>query len=114
MSMSANCLMNSLVVRAHGKPFYASDLGLNGGEINGLSINRYIKATGNTKTVMVPIDTWHGDRIFKECKVKEWEYCGDAYGEGWLAEMQERELRKMIIKAQKILELAAQLGIGAF
>ena len=114
MSMSANCLMNSLVVRAHGKPFYASDLGLNGGEISGLSLNHYIKATGNTKTVMVPIDTWHGDRIFKECKVEEWEYCGDACGESWLAEMQERELRKMITKAQKILELAAQLGIGAF
>jgi len=113
MSMSANCLMNSLVVRAHGKPFYASDLGLNGGEINGLKLNNYIKATGNTTTVMVLISTWNGDRIFKECKVKEWEYCGDADGNSWLAEMQERELHRLIVKAQKILELAAQLGIGA-
>ena len=112
MSMTPNMVKNILKISAYGKPFYASDLGLNGGEISGLACNNYIKHTGHTKTVMVQIDTWGGDRIYKECKAKEWEYRGDE--NRWMREALQERFIKAVQDAKEILAAAAELGIGGF
>jgi hypothetical protein len=49
------------------------DLGLNGGQINGLRINGLIEPTGNTKVVDLVIDTYSdGRKIIKTVEIKEW------------------------------------------
>jgi hypothetical protein len=108
MSISANCLKNSLAVRAYGKPFYASDLGLKGGEITGLLYHGFIKPTGNTKKEMIPIDCWSGDDIYREVEVKEWVCCED---NPYLAEIREHELNNLVKQAKAILNWAKELGI---
>ena len=63
-----NVLTNYLRARTYNKPFYAEDLGLNGGQINGL-----IEPTGNTKEVELVLDTWgDGKKLIKTVKIKEW------------------------------------------
>lgn len=52
-------------------PFYADDYGMNGGMIQALSMYEFIKPTGNTKEVFVPIDTW-GGTIYKKVDAREW------------------------------------------
>lgn len=106
---SFNNIMNAMKVRAYDKPFYASDLGLNGGEINGLRANGYIKATGNTRKVMVPIDMWGGDRIFKECEVKEWIWCRS--DREWERAWQNEVLIQAVREAKELLELVNELGV---
>lgn len=106
---SFNNIINAMKVRAYGKPFYASDLGMNGGEINGLKFNRFIKPTGNTRKVMVPIDMWGGDRIFKECEVKEWVWCRS--DREWERAWQNEALIQAVKKARELLELVSGMGI---
>lgn len=101
--------MNAMKVRAYDKPFYASDLGLNGGEINGLRVNGYIKPTGNTRKVMVPIDVWGGDRIFKECEIKEWIWCRS--DREWERAWQNEVLIQAVREAKELLELVSGMGI---
>jgi hypothetical protein len=68
-----NVLTNYLRARTYNKPFYAVDLGLNGGQINGLRINGLIEPTGNTKVVDLVIDTYSdGRKIIKTVEIKEW------------------------------------------
>lgn len=67
-----NVLTNYLRARTYNKPFYAEDLGLNGGQINGLRINGLIEPTGNTKEVDLVLDTWSDGKLIKTVKVKEW------------------------------------------
>lgn len=120
--MTTNLVKNILKVMSQGdRPFYASDLDLNGGEINGLSDNRYIKPTGNTKTIMVPISTWGSDRIFKECKVKEWQAASPAESLSKFVDDSERldelvadyaeTLAKAIAQAREIVARANALGL---
>ena len=52
----------------YGKPFYAEELGLNGGQIGSLSCAGVIRPTGNTKKSYYDLDDTHA-RI---CHVKEW------------------------------------------
>lgn len=105
---SFNNIVNAMKVRAYGKPFYASDLGLNGGEINALKFGCYIKPTGNTRKVMVPIDMWGGDRIFKECEVKEWVWCRS--NREWERVEQNEVLIQAVTKARELLELVHEMG----
>lgn len=68
-----NVLTNYLRARTYNKPFYAEDLGLNGGQINGLRINGLIEPTGNTKEVDLVLDAWSdGKELIKTVKIKEW------------------------------------------
>ena len=106
---SFNNIKNAMKVRAYGKPFYASDLGLNGGEIRGLQANSFIKPTGNTKTIMVPIDTWGNDRIFKECKVKEWIWRRSYLD--WEREWQEEVLVQAVKEAKELLNFVNEIGV---
>ena len=52
----------------YGKPFYAEELNLNGGQISALSCARVIRPTGNSKKSYYDLDDTHA-RI---CHVKEW------------------------------------------
>lgn len=67
-----NILANYLHARAYNKPFYAVDLGLNGGQINALRINGLIEPTGNIKEVDLILKTWSDEKFVKTVKVKEW------------------------------------------
>lgn len=68
-----NVLANYLHARTYNKPFYAVDLGLNGGQINALRINGLIEPTGNAKEVDLILDTWgDGKELIKTVKIKEW------------------------------------------
>lgn len=109
MSYSAHHILNAMKARAYGKPFYASDLGFNGGEMNGLRINNFVKPTGRTKTVMVQIDTWGGKRIFKECEVKEWVWCRS--NKEWERVWQNEAIIKAIRDAKALLELVEKIGV---
>lgn len=48
--------------------FYASDLDLTGGSIQGLEYHGYIKRTGNYKEYTVPA----GHNLLRVCKALEW------------------------------------------
>lgn len=63
-------IVNYFRILASGKKtFYASDLGLNGGQINGLSYWNFIKKTGNTKEEWIDVD----ENTRKRVCVYEWE-----------------------------------------
>lgn len=109
MNYSTHNILNALKARAHGKPFYASELGFNGGEMNGLSLNSFVKPTGNTKTILVSITTWNGSRIFKECEVKEWVWCCSDYD--WERAWQNEAIIKAVKDAKALLAIAESLGI---
>lgn len=67
-----NVLANYLHARTYNKPFYAVDLGLNGGQINALRVNGLIEPTGNIKEVDLILKTWSDEKFVKTVKVKEW------------------------------------------
>lgn len=54
------------------KPFYASDYGLNGGEINSLHCAGCITPTGNRKEVFFPIDRY--GELYRKDEVLEWRF----------------------------------------
>lgn len=93
--MNKNVLKNAVKVAMYGKPFYASDLELCGGNINGLLYHDLIKPTGNTKKIWVEIY----EDTAKKCEVSE-----------WIANFDEiRKLKKNIEK--DIASLTSQLEI---
>ena len=49
-------------------PFYASDYGFSGSDMQSLSYTGIIRPTGNTREVMVEI----GDNLYKKVTAKEW------------------------------------------
>ena len=56
------------VVHHSDSPFYASDLDLNGGQINALACYGFIKPTGKTKAYYLDLDEDYARRV----TVKEW------------------------------------------
>lgn len=56
------------VVHHSNSPFYASDLDLNGGQINALACYGFIKPTGKTKAYYLDLDEDYARRV----TVKEW------------------------------------------
>lgn len=54
------------------KSFYASDFGLNGGEINSLYCAGCITPTGNRKEVFYPVDT--DSKLYRKDEVLEWRF----------------------------------------
>lgn len=64
-------LYNYIRIKKSGKKtFYASEFGLNGGEITALDRRGMIKETGNC--VVMPVQTISGKIIMS--KIKEWEF----------------------------------------
>ena len=68
ISMTKTLALAQLKALGEGATFYASDLGICGGTMSGLSVSGYVKKTGNTRKVMVNLY----DDIFKACEVYEW------------------------------------------
>lgn len=65
--------MLKVSMRDFTKPFYASDYGLNGGEINSLHCGGAITPTGKTKDIFVPVD-YFGEELYRKCEVMEWKF----------------------------------------
>ena len=125
--ISTNLTKNILKVIAHGtEPFYACDLGLSGGEINGLRLNGYIEPTGNTRPVEITFHYWDAFEgrieVTKTVAAKEWRYTpiADKYSDPdqyndtvreWLIGTYKRELDTIIGQAREIVALADALGL---
>jgi hypothetical protein len=62
----------AFIWRAIGKTsFYARDFDLNGGEINALAAQGFIKPTGNETESFILVDSWN--ELYKKVSVKEWQ-----------------------------------------
>ena len=51
--------------------FYASDIGFNGGIVNGLRMADIIRETGNKREIFVCIDEY--EKLYKKSEIIEWE-----------------------------------------
>ena len=66
--------MKKLLAKGENGKFWASDFGINGNEMVGLSYLPIIKETGVTKEVDIVLKTWSdGKKVIKTIEVKEWE-----------------------------------------
>jgi len=65
-------LAASILKRTEGKPFYASDVDLEGGTMNALRRRGFVFETGNTKATTIEIYT-PGRHCFKDVTAKEWQ-----------------------------------------
>ena len=108
VNYTSNNIKNALMVRAYGKPFYASDLGLNGGEIRGLSANQFIRKTGNSKDVDITLETWGGCKLIKTVEVYEWRMTTPRAE--WERCWQKEAIDQAIKDAKILLRCAAELG----
>lgn len=90
--MTTNTLMGYVRALNHGKPFYAADLGLNGGTIAAMAYYNYIRRTGNTKEYMVNLY----DDVYKKVSVHEWKLVvsKDTHYNDWRKNQIEREYYK--------------------
>lgn len=99
-----NVLTNYLHARAYKSPFYAVDLGLNGGEINGLRINGLIEPTGNTKEVELVLKTWSDEKFVKTVKVKEWKCVNEKeMMSPYRLNLLQKDIREAVTMATEIL-----------
>lgn len=65
--------IKKLLTKGENGKFWASDFGIKGSEMVGLSYLSVIKETGVTKEVDIVIDAWDNTKVVKTVKVKEWE-----------------------------------------
>ena len=65
--------MKKLLAKGENGKFWASDFGIKGLEMVGLSYLEVIKETGVTKEVDIVLEAWDDTKIVKTVKVKEWE-----------------------------------------
>lgn len=100
-----NVLANYLRARTYNKPFYAEDLGLNGGQINGLRINGLIEPTGNTREVDLVLDTWgDGEKLIKTVKIKEWRCVNEKeMMSPYRLDLLEKDIQEAVTMAKEIL-----------
>ena len=90
--MTANILMGYTKAMNRGKPFYAVELGLDGGTITAMSHRKWIRKTGNTKECMVNLY----DDVYKKVYIYEWEFVvsNDTQYNNWRKSQIEREYTK--------------------
>lgn len=98
-------LYNYTKIKKSGKKtFYASEFGLNGGEITALDRRGMIKETGNC--VVMPVQTVSGKTVMS--KVKEWEFINIfTYYNSWESARNWLQYKKdiqTIFKLTKLLE----------
>lgn len=98
-----NVLANYLHARAYNKPFYAEDLGLNGGQINGLQANGLIEPTGNTTEVDLVLKTWSDKKIIKTVQVKEWRCVDEKEMLPYRLKLLQKDIREAVTMATEIL-----------
>ena len=65
--------MKKLLAKGENGKFWASDFGIKGSEMVGLSYLSVIKDTGVTKEVEFEVERWNGDQIIKKGTVIQWE-----------------------------------------
>lgn len=94
------------LLATEGKPFYADEYDLSGGDMRDLHLYDLVKPTGNTKQVEVNIMGWYGepDRYIK-VDAKEWRLNPD------VPEWVRKDINKTIADATAVLNAAAILGI---
>ena len=90
--MTTNTLMGYIRALNYGKPFYATELGLDGGTIAAMAHHNYIRRTGNTKEYMVNLY----DDVYKKVSVYEWELVisKDVHYNDWRKNQIDREYNK--------------------
>jgi hypothetical protein len=97
-------LANYLHARAYNKPFYAVDLGLNGGQINALRVNGLIEPTGNTTEVDLVLDTWGDEKLIKTVKIKEWRCVNEKeMMSPYCLNLLEKDIQEAVTMAKEIL-----------
>lgn len=65
--------MKKLLAKGENGTFWASDFGIKGSEMVGLSYLSVIKDTGVRKEVEFAVERWNGDKIIKKGQVIQWE-----------------------------------------
>ena len=65
--------MKKLIAKGENGTFWASDFGIKGSEMVGLSYLSVIKDTGVRKEVEFAVERWNGDKIIKKGQVIQWE-----------------------------------------
>lgn len=65
--------MKKLLAKGGNGKFWASDFGIKGSEMVGLSYLGVIKDTGIRKEVEFTVERWNGDKIIKKGTVIQWE-----------------------------------------
>lgn len=65
--------MKKLLAKGENGTFWASDFGIKGSEMVGLSYLGIIKDTGIRKEVEFTVERWNGDKIIKKGTVIQWE-----------------------------------------
>jgi len=94
--MTLNILTAYAKILGTAKPFYADEFGINGGTMSALAYDGLVKETGNTKEIMIQLNSWDGD-IYKKCTVKEWVTVRNSYVK--------RVMEKEVKKARAFVEL---------
>ena len=65
--------MKKLLAKGENGAFWASDFGITGAEMNGLSYLSVIKDTRVRKEVEFEVEKWNGDKVIKKGTVIQWE-----------------------------------------
>ena len=65
--------MKKLLAKGENGIFWASDFGIKGSEMVGLSYLGVIKDTGIRKEVEFTVEKWNGDKVIKKGNVIQWE-----------------------------------------
>ena len=65
--------MKKLLAKGENGTFWASDFGIKGSEMVGLSYLSVIKDTGIRKEVEFIVEKWNGDKVIKKGTVIQWE-----------------------------------------
>ena len=65
--------MKKLLAKGENGKFWASDFGIKGSEMVGLSYLGVIKDTGIRKEVEFIVEKWNGDKVIKKGTVIQWE-----------------------------------------
>ena len=65
--------MKKLLAKGENGTFWASDFGIKGSEMVGLSYLSVIKDTGLRKEVEFTVEKWNGDKVIKKGTVIQWE-----------------------------------------
>jgi hypothetical protein len=65
--------MKKLLAKGENGTFWASDFGIKGSEMVGLSYLGVIKDTGIRKEVEFIVERWNGDKVIKKGNVIQWE-----------------------------------------
>jgi hypothetical protein len=95
------------LLATEGKPFYADEYDLSGGDMRDLHLFELVKPTGNTKQVEVNIVGWFGgpDRYIK-VDAKEWRLNPD------VPARVKQYIENAIADAKAVLNAAVILGIA--